>query len=1078
MIKKLTLLALTLVFSMPFTAFAQMGVEANFGKSKVLWEDVPKNYYRSEHFDIYHSMDLTDESQKKHFLEVVNHLEASYAFLSKKFDHELKERVPVISYRTHSLFEANYIEPDFMPEGVGAFAEPMRNRLVIKADFLPPLNRTIITHELTHIFQFSLMKLNIFSLMRNSEGRPAWFIEGGADWAANSFSPYTRDDIRRLTQRGAAANPEKDLPTWLDLEHGEGNPYTMGAMVFEFLEAKLGDKVWQFNKTGLKERSRPLIDIVEELTEGQINSPEKFDQMHRDYWANKYAKEMRERPRPYQETENFKGRSIVPKGFPMVSGVPSPDGTEMASFSIQKNGLALIVTPIPVEKPYVKKKKRRVLFFSLNQEVENNKPRNLTKSYPPIPWEYPVVQLLDTWPFNGFDLDWWQDPSWTVKFRDARNELDNYKDEFLKLKENREKDRTKAKERAKQIVALEEKIKSESKIIEDLNKMPNVSKIAFFARKGRDHKLFMIDARMGKILNEVDIPLDQAFSPAFSPDGKKIYFSAAKNVTRSIYEVNLETSRVSQVTTAGNFDTAPAVSPDGRLMVYVSFVGDFQKLFILDLNTGDHKQITKGRWNENSPSFSRDGKTILYTSDRDSGVWNLYTQSFEGKINQLTNFFGGVFTPKFAPGSTDKVYLTAYWQYDQFRNFIYPNFELYELNLKKPITEDLDDGDHAATTPDYMKYAFRKENLFPTGLDENQVLNPEKQPNRWKLSGRSAYGGYSTYYGMYTYTAMTITNLLQDKNHFVRFATSGDFRLADYSYVDMSKRLNWGFTAYDQKLPMYYLYYDIIKQNPNQVVINYAWTEQMGADIVGAYPIDKFNRFESRIRLKKKTFLLGVDSQTIQDFPEYFMSTDLGLARLFEDANGTSVSLLGAYVRDTVLYSQNTEGPYVGNALRAQFEYAPPLGGKLLSYSSALVDARKYLPLSRGSLLALRGTGLWGTDRSGDFMLMGGTDIIRGYPYGGLVGNQAFYGSAELRFPLVDAVIFAPGIPVGPIRGFLFGDYGVARFTKEDFPLQKGISYGAGLEFNFIMPMKFTLSKRNLDGYDAWKYDFYVKFNW
>lgn len=999
----------------PSVARAQLGVEAQFGKNKVHWEDAPKNYYRSEHFDIYHSMDLNDESQKKHFMDVVNHLEASYSWLSKKYDHDLKERVPVVSYRTHSLFEANYIEPDFMPEGVGAFAEPMRNRLVIKADFLPPLNRTIITHELDHIFQFSVMNLNIFSMLTGGIKRPVWFIEGGADWAANSFSPYTRDDIRKLEQRGAAANPEKNLPTWFDLEEEHGNPYTMGAMVFQFLEGKLGpEKIWQFNKMGLKEHSRPLVDILEELTDGEINSPEKFDQMHRDYWAAKYAKEMLDKPRPYQETVNFKSRAIAPKGFPYptVSGVPSPNGQEIASFSIQKNGLALIVTPILENKPYVQKTKKRALFVKVDFEPKI-KPRNLTKSFPPIPWEYPVVQLLDEWPFNGSDLDW----------------------------------------------------------------SPDGSKIAFFARKGRDHVLFVIDSQNGKILNEVEIHLDQAFSPVFSGE-KLVFFSAAKNVTRNIYAVSIGSPELGVIKiTDGQFDTAPTISLDGTKMAFIRFVGDFQKLFLQDLTTGEIKQLTYGRYNDNSPSFSKDGETILFTSDNDSGVWNLYSIELKDTmIRQWTNFFGGVFTPKFASGSKDTVYYTAYWQYDQFNNTIYPNFRLYEAILKEPVKEFCEVHKQSES----MEWAFRSEKLFKANLDENQIFNPEKRPNKWKLNGHFAYAGYSTYYGAYSYTAMSISDILEEKNHLIRFATSGsDFRLIDYNYFDVSKHLNWGFSAYDQKLPMYYIYYDIVKQSPNQVILNNTLMEQMGVGLTASYPLDKFNRFESGIRLKRKSFdLLGYDSQSVALNPDSFNSTDLGLTRLFEDANGSSVSLFGAYVRDTVLYSQNTQGQFVGNAFRAQLEYAPPVPGSFLTYTAAIVDGRKYIPLSRGSLLALRGTGLWSTDRSGDFMLMGGTDVIHGYPYGSLVGNQAVYTSAELRFPLVDAVIFAPGVPIGPLRGLMFADYGVARFTKEDFPVQKGIAYGLGFQLNMFAPFNFTWSKNNLDGYNQWKYDFYIKMNW
>ncbi len=996
--------------------------EAQFGKNKVLWERVNDNFYRSEHFDIYHSLDLNDMGQKQHFEDVVNHLENSYSYLSSYFNYQIKNRVTVVIYRTHSLFEQNYIVgADFLPEGVGAFVDPERNRMVIKVDFLPPLNKTIITHELTHNFQMDMLHYNLLtSVVAGRMDRPTWFMEGMADSLANEYAPYTRDDIRMMIIRGAAATPENDLPLWKNFDASSLGPYVIGAMALEFIKGAFGDDAKQkFITVGLKESRRDLLDILGEITDGKIDSSEKFDQLHRDFWRKKrsYGKEMIDKPRPHEETDSFKGRSLVPETFPypIFSPLISLDGKKMAILTIQKQKGVLAVAPVREEIPYKKKDTKRKSIINLNKGLEKPEGplwqvKNLTPYFPPKNFEYLVIQMLETWPFNGSDISWFNTGS--------------------------------------------------------------ESKVAIFARKNRDHALFIIRATDGKILGTYELSLDQAFSPAFSADGKKIYFSAAHHISRDIYEINLESRVIRNLTNDGAFDTAPVVSPNGKKLLYVAFVGDFQKIFLLDLETGKKEQLTFNRFNDNSPVFSSDGKTIIYTSDEKDTIWNIYTMDLETRtVSQWTDFFTGAFTPHFYPDKNDKIYFVAYLTKDQTGSVSHPNFKLFEGTLKIPLRQYVMSDVHES-----MIWKFHEEQLFKENIDSNQVYNKEIPPKKWKLTGRSATFGYSTYWGAFGYSTMAASDILENHIHSMRFALNGSsFRIIDYGYLNQKNRFKFGFAGFNEKMPLQYLYYDIFKGNPKQQILNETVGEETGVAAFAHYPLTKFKRLEFSLQVRRRTFqVFGLNENTIIKNPEFFNETDYQLFNFLQKSHGTSVEFGSSFVKDTVIYSNTTQGPLNGTALRFDVNLAPPLLG-LKGYTTFHADARKYMRLSEGSLLALRGTGLWSSKPDGSFVLMGGTNMLRTYPYGSLIGNQVIYGSAELRFPLIDAVVFPHGMGIGPLRGLFFADYGRAQFSQERLlPAQKGISLGYGVQ---LFPFNFVWAWRDLEKFKQRKFDMYIGIN-
>jgi outer membrane protein assembly factor BamA len=143
--------------------------------------------------------------------------------------------------------------------------------------------------------------------------------------------------------------------------------------------------------------------------------------------------------------------------------------------------------------------------------------------------------------------------------------------------------------------------------------------------------------------------------------------------------------------------------------------------------------------------------------------------------------------------------------------------------------------------------------------------------------------------------------------------------------------------------------------------------------------------------------------------------------------NGTFVPFGVSLVQETTVFREF--GPLAGNTFRVSYEVAPDIGGAL-SRQTLDVDARYYLRLGGSGLLALRGRGFTSWGEAPDYMFFGGNSEMHGYEYLEFLGQNAFFGNAELRFPLIEAMLTPLGV-LGGVRGLLFFNVGIAGFDQQ-----------------------------------------------
>lgn len=149
----------------------------------------------------------------------------------------------------------------------------------------------------------------------------------------------------------------------------------------------------------------------------------------------------------------------------------------------------------------------------------------------------------------------------------------------------------------------------------------------------------------------------------WSPDGKKVVYTAMRNDTYDIYQITLNDTTEIQLTNAPGLDDGPEYSPDGEYIYYNSFQSGIMELWRMRNDGTDKKQLTNDAYSNWFPHPSPDGKHLVFLSyleDQGQGhpalkkvslrLYNLKNNS----ITTLCTFTGGQGTinvPSWSPDS-------------------------------------------------------------------------------------------------------------------------------------------------------------------------------------------------------------------------------------------------------------------------------------------------------------------------------------------------------------------------------------------------------------------------------------------
>ena len=129
----------------------------------------------------------------------------------------------------------------------------------------------------------------------------------------------------------------------------------------------------------------------------------------------------------------------------------------------------------------------------------------------------------------------------------------------------------------------------------------------------------------------------QHYYPSMSPDGQSVIYAAFREPNiYEIYEMNIASGNVTQLTDRlGNLN-GPEISPDGSLIAFKLSTATANQIWLMNRDgTNPHSIPNALGWD---PTWSPDGMSILFASDIQGGV-QLYTIKLDGsellKISNL-----------------------------------------------------------------------------------------------------------------------------------------------------------------------------------------------------------------------------------------------------------------------------------------------------------------------------------------------------------------------------------------------------------------------------------------------------------
>ena len=309
------LIAAALIVASAGALNAQSTFAPYYGKNQIHYDKFDWHIYKTDHFEIYYYPEI-----EQHLQRVASYAESAYQHVSSDLRHDLAQKVPLIIFKTHSEFEQENVIPGAAQEGVLAFAEGDRNRMLLPIDEPSDLLYGLITHELTHIFQYDIIPTSL--IRRNI---PLWVNEGGAEYERGIWDPL---DLMMVRDAAVA-----DIVPKMSQMEGYGDTtnvrlvYNLGHALYEFIEARWGKEgVRQFLFSLRKSAIGGGASPYEEAFQMQ---PREFDQQFEKYLKDRF-KAFRDKERPVDYGQDLSPDSEKTRFTQAYSIEPSPSGDLIA----------------------------------------------------------------------------------------------------------------------------------------------------------------------------------------------------------------------------------------------------------------------------------------------------------------------------------------------------------------------------------------------------------------------------------------------------------------------------------------------------------------------------------------------------------------------------------------------------------------------------------------------------------------------------------------------------------------------------------------------------------------------------
>jgi dipeptidyl aminopeptidase/acylaminoacyl peptidase len=173
-----------------------------------------------------------------------------------------------------------------------------------------------------------------------------------------------------------------------------------------------------------------------------------------------------------------------------------------------------------------------------------------------------------------------------------------------------------------------------------------------YLESGYQH-VFIVSAEGGTPRQLTDGEFNDDGPLSFTPDSKRLVFSANRGPDweldpqeSEVFQVDIATQKLTQLTTRDGPDNSPVVSPDGRKIAYLGFDDRLQgyqvtHLYVMDID-GQNARLVTGDFDRDvtQPKWSANSREVYFSYD-DRGVRKLGLTSLDGKSRTLAEGLGG-----------------------------------------------------------------------------------------------------------------------------------------------------------------------------------------------------------------------------------------------------------------------------------------------------------------------------------------------------------------------------------------------------------------------------------------------------
>jgi Tol biopolymer transport system component len=556
----------TALFLVPSVASAQgTPYIPYFGKNQIRYDNFRWQIYDTEHFEIYYYPEI-----EHHLERVASYAESAYQHISGELKYDLTPKIALILFKTSSEFQQQNVIPGAAQEGVGAFAEPMRYRIVMPLDEPPDLLYRLIVHELTHQFEFDMIPT---SLIRRNV--PLWVNEGLSDYMTGVWRP-----IDLMSVRDAAVADIIPKMTELEGYADVGNVrmiYNLGHAVFEFIESRWG-------KEGIRQYLFALRKAVigggdDAYMEAFRISAEEFDQQFDKYLKDRF-KPFRDKERPADYGRNLAPDPEETRFNGAASIEPSPSGDLIAMVTGNRRD--------------------REIDIVLISSKDGSLIRNLTPGFDQDHGFEFIIQ-----PGMRFNTVAWL--SWAPSGDRIAYFVRAEKTRTLIMQNVLNRD-------------IEDRV--EMTTVDD-PESPDISpdgrRVAFAALQGGVGDIFILDLQTREVINATKDGFADS-GPTWSPDGRSLVYVARISGNEKLFRVDLATGAKTQLT-FGTHDDSSAQFLDDDTLVFSSTAtdpsqpidaeiarnGQIYNIWMLSLKTGELRQYTDALGGNTSAVILRDG---------------------------------------------------------------------------------------------------------------------------------------------------------------------------------------------------------------------------------------------------------------------------------------------------------------------------------------------------------------------------------------------------------------------------------------------------------------------------------------